>query len=264
MNVDTVINAVLMIGGMGLFVAVFLGIASVVFKVEVDPKEEEVLEALPGNNCGACGFPGCAGLASAIVKGDAKVNACPVGGAACAERLAKIMGVDAESIEPKVAFVRCAGECDKRKDEYEYYGVENCSMVSMVSDGVKPCSYGCMGHGDCVAVCEFDAIHIVNGIAVVDKDACKSCEKCVAACPRNIIDMIPVSAVQKVKCVSKDKAPLVIKQCDAGCIGCKKCERACPVDAIKVTDFCAEIDYTLCIHCGKCVEECPRDIIVEV
>ena len=263
MNFDTVINAVLMIGGTGLFVAIFLGIASIIFKAEVDPKEEEVLDALPGNNCGACGFPGCAGLAAAIVKNAAKVNACPVGGASCAEKLAEIMGVEAEAIEAKKAFVRCAGDCTKRKDEYEYHGVHNCAMVAMVSDGIKPCSYGCLGYGDCVDVCEFDAISIVDEIAVIDKEACMGCEKCLVACPRRIIDMIPVSAVQKVKCVSKDKAPQVIKLCDVGCIACKKCEKACPVDAIKVTDFCAEIDYSLCIHCGKCVEECPRNIIVE-
>ncbi len=201
-----IITATIAIGCVGLFVGLFLGIAAIKFRVEVNPKEEEVLNALPGNNCGGCGFAGCSGLAHAIAEGEAPVNACPVGGEPVADVIAGIMGVEAQSTEKMVAFVKCQGDCDKAKQDYDYSGVEDCAMMAFVPNGgPKSCNYGCLGYGNCVKACAFDAIHIVNGIAVVDKDKCKACGKCVEACPRNLIVMDPNSAKYLVSCNSKDK-----------------------------------------------------------
>ncbi len=263
MNFDPILHAMYLVGGVGLAIGLFLGVAGIIFLVKVDEREEEVLEALPGNNCGACGFPGCAGLATAIAKGEAPVNACPVGGEACAIRIAEIMGTTAEKLERKVAYVQCAGTCEKTTERFDYYGVQECNMANMVTGGSKSCSYGCLGYGSCLDACEFDAINMVDGIAVIDKEACKACGKCVGACPRNIIEMIPYAAVQKVACVSKDKGPVVRKNCEVGCIACKICEKNCPVNAITVNDLCAHIDYSICTNCGICVSKCPRDIIIE-
>ena len=191
------------------------------------------------------------------------MNACPVGGESCATKIAKVMGKEAVEVERKVAFVKCAGDCEKTKTKFDYYGIKECNMAAMVAGGNKSCEYGCLGYGSCVDACKFNAITIENELAIVDKDACTSCGQCIVVCPRNIIEMIPYKAIQVVKCVSKDKGPVVRKNCDVGCIACKICEKNCPYDAIKVIDFCAKIDYSLCVNCGICVEKCPRDIIIE-
>ena len=195
MNISAIVTAVVVVGGVGLFLGIFLGIASIVFKVAVDEKEEAVLGVLPGNNCGGCGYPGCSGLAAAIAKGEAPVNACPVGGDPVGKKIAAIMGVEAGESVRMTAFVKCAGDCDKTTKIYEYSGVEDCGMVRYVPDGgAKSCNYGCLGYGNCVSACPFDAIHIVNGIAKVDKEKCKACGKCVAACPKQLIELIPYDA----------------------------------------------------------------------
>ena len=170
MDITGILLAVAAVGGVGLFVGVFLGIAAIKFKLEVDEREAAVLEALPGNNCGGCGFPGCSGLAAAIAKGEAPVNACPVGGEPVGRVIAGIMGVTAEEKKRMVAFVQCQGDCDKTSSDYEYTGIHDCRMLSFVPNGgAKSCNYGCLGYGSCVSVCPFDAIHVVNGVAKVDK-----------------------------------------------------------------------------------------------
>lgn len=258
-----IITAVVAIGCVGLFVGVFLGIAAIQFKVEVNPKEEEVLAALPGNNCGGCGYPGCSGLAHAIVEGEAPVNGCPVGGEPVGKAVAEIMGVESVESEKKVAFVKCQGDCDKTRVDYEYSGNRDCSMLAFVPNGgPKSCNYGCLGYGNCVDVCEFDAIHIVNGVAVVDREKCKACGKCVAACPKHLIELVPYNAKYLVACSSHEKGPDTMKACDTGCIGCQICKKNCPADAITITEFCAEIDYEKCINCGTCIDKCPKKAII--
>lgn len=178
-----ILKAAGMVGGVGLFIGVFLGIAAIKFKVKTDEKEEAVLGLLPGNNCGGCGFAGCSGLAAAIAKGEAAVNACPVGGQPVADKIAAVMGVETESGIRKTAFVRCQGDCDKTTLDYEYTGIEDCRMLSFVPNGgAKTCNYGCLGFGSCVKVCPFDAIHVENGVAVVDREKCKACGKCIEVC----------------------------------------------------------------------------------
>ena len=258
-----ILTAALVVGLVGIFMGLFLGVAGIKFKVEVDEIEEAVLAALPGNNCGGCGFAGCSGLAAAIAKGEAPVNACPVGGEAVGEKIAAIMGVEAESSERKVAFVHCQGDCEKTHKDYDYSGIEDCRMMNFVpGGGPKSCNSGCLGYGTCAKVCPFDAIHVVNGVAVVDKEKCKACGKCIAVCPKHLISLIPYSAKQVVACSSVDKGPVTMKACDVGCIGCGLCVRNCPEQAVKVENFHAVIDHEKCIGCGACQEKCPKKSIV--
>lgn len=258
-----IITATLVVGVIGLVVGVFLGIAAIRFHVEVDEKEEAVLAALPGNNCGGCGYAGCSGLAAAIAKGEAPVNACPVGGEPVGKVISEIMGVTAEASVRKVAFVHCKGDCDNANVDYDYSGVEDCRMLAFVPNGgPKTCNYGCLGYGSCVKVCPFDAIHVENGIAVVDKDACKACGKCVAACPKGLISLVPYDAKHIVACSSKEKGPVVMKACKVGCIGCSMCKKNCPADAITIDSFLASIDQEKCTGCGTCKEKCPKGAIL--
>lgn len=262
MSITGIIMAAVIVGGTGLFIGVFLGIAGKKFAVEVDEREEAITGVLPGNNCGGCGYAGCSGLAAAIAKGEAPVNACPVGGSPVAEKIAGIMGVEAGDQVRQVAFVKCAGTCDKAKQAYNYQGNHDCVMVSMMQNGgPKACAYGCLGEGSCVAACPFDAIHIVDGVAVVDKEACKACGKCIAVCPKRLIELVPYEQKHLVQCSSKDKGKDVLSVCSVGCIGCKMCEKVCEFDAVTVSDNIAHIDPEKCTNCGKCAEKCPKKII---
>jgi len=263
MNIVGIITATAIIGVLGLFVGLFLGAAGIRFKVEVDEREEAVLAALPGNNCGGCGYAGCSGLAAAIVKGEAEVNACPVGGEPVGKKIAGIMGVEAGESVRMTAFVKCNGDCDKTTMDYEYTGVEDCAMLSFVPNGgPKTCNHGCLGFGNCVKACPFDAIHVENGVAKVDKEKCKACGKCVAACPKNLIELIPYKAQYAVACSSKDKGPVTMKGCQVGCIGCTLCAKNCPAEAITIENFHAHIDQSKCEKCGVCAEKCPKKTIV--
>ena len=263
MNVGAIIAATVLVAAVGLFIGVFLGVAGKKFAVEVDEREVAVREALPGNNCGGCGYPGCDGLAAAIAKGEAPVNGCPVGGAPVGKIIAGIMGQEVVETTRQTAFVKCAGTCEKTKENYEYTGVEDCEMMAFIpGGGAKACTYGCLGFGSCVKVCPFGAINIVNGVAVVDKEACKACGKCVAKCPKHLIELIPYEQKVSVQCSSHAKGKAVTSACEVGCIGCKKCEKTCPNGAITVDNFCAHIDYSKCTNCGACKEACPRQIIL--
>lgn len=263
MSIEIILISVLVVGGAGLMIGLLLGLAGKKFAVEVDEREAKVREALPGNNCGGCGYPGCDGAAAAIVSGEAPVTACPVGGAAAAKAIGKIMGQEVAETARMTAFVHCTGDCEKTRKDYDYTGVEDCTIMPFVpGGGPKRCTFGCMGYGSCVKACNFDAIHIVDGVAVVDREACKACGACIKVCPNHLIDLIPYEKADfRVTCASKDKGKAVMDACDVGCIGCKKCEKNCPSGAIKVEDNVAHIEYSLCTNCGICKENCPRGCI---
>ena len=262
MSITGIIMAAVIVGGTGLFIGIFLGLADKKLTVKVDEKEEAILGVLPGNNCGGCGYPGCSGLAAAIAKGEAPVDQCPVGGAPVAAKIGAIMGQEVKETARQVAFVKCAGTCDKTTVKYEYTGVEDCEMMAFIpGSGAKNCTYGCMGFGSCAAVCPENAISIVNGIAHIDEEACVGCGKCAETCPKALIDLVPENKKTRVQCSSKEFGKNVMSVCKAGCIGCKACEKVCRLGAIKVENNIAQIDYDKCVGCGLCAGKCPKGII---
>lgn len=256
-----IIYAVIVLGLLGLIFGIILDFASKKFAVEVDEREAKILTVLPGANCGGCGYPGCGGLAAAIAKGEAPVNGCPVGGATVAEKVAGIMGVEAGSGEKMVAHVRCKGDCESSKTKYDYSGITDCRAAASLIGGPKGCSYGCLGIGTCVQVCKFDAIHVVNGVAVVDEEKCVNCGKCINVCPKGLIESKPVNKAVMVDCMSKDFGKAVKENCSVGCIGCGLCEKECPFDAIIFEDKLARVDYDKCKQCNKCATKCPTKVI---
>lgn len=262
MNYTIIIVSFAIVAIVGLVCGLGLGVASEKFKVEVDEKELLVREALPGNNCGACGYPGCDGCAHAIAIGEAAVTQCPVGGKSCAEKIAGIMGVEAGETEHRVALVRCSGTCGKAKKRYNNVGPKDCNQMSVIPGaGDMACEYGCLGGGSCVKACEFDAIHVVDGVAVVDKEKCVACGQCVKACPKKLIEMTTYKSKYHVRCVSQLKGKAVRDVCTAGCIGCTLCVRECHFDAIHMNGNVAQIDYDKCRNCSLCAKKCPASVI---
>ncbi len=260
-----ILNATIAISAMGLIFGALLGLAAKLFHVEQDEKLPLITEALPGANCGGCGYAGCSQCAAAILSGEAKANACPVGGKTTADAISKILGVSAEGFEKKVAFVRCEGCVDVAETKFQYDGILNCeSAARMIGGGYKACSNGCLGLGSCVRVCNFGAISIKNGIAVVDFHKCTACGQCVKACPKQLITIISENDKYVVKCRNTDKGALVKSECKAGCIGCSLCEKNCPNEAVKVDHYLATIDPEKCVGCGICLEKCPKKIIKKV
>lgn len=257
-----IISSVLLLAIVAIIIGIFLGVSSEVFKVEVDEKVVKVRDCLPGNNCGACGYAGCDALASAIVKGEAKSNTCSVGGEKVASKISEIMGVSAEANIKMVAYVRCNGTCVNANKLYEYTGVKDCRIASTVPNaGEKKCRYACLGYGTCVDACKFDAISIVDNVAIVDKEKCVACKACINACPMNVIELVPYEKKYKVKCSNKEKGKDVVDACKVSCIACGICEKNCPKSAIKVINNLAVIDYEKCDECGTCAEKCPRKCI---
>jgi Na+-translocating ferredoxin:NAD+ oxidoreductase RNF subunit RnfB len=253
--------AVLLI--MGAVFGAVLAYAAKVFAVEKDPREEAIVECLPGANCGGCGYPGCSGYASAVVAGNAGVNSCAAGGEAVAAKIAEIMGVAAGASVKQIAAVHCTG-CGVEHTKYNYQGISDCLSASRLpGGGPLGCDFGCLGMGTCEKVCPFDAIHVKGGVAVVDEEKCKACSKCVDACPRHLIALEPYKTKKHVAipCSSKAKGPVVTKVCGNGCIGCSLCAKACPKEAITVDSFLAKIDYDKCVGCGICAQKCPRHLI---
>ena len=254
--------AALLVGLVGLLLGFFLGISGEKLKVEVDEREEAVLAALPGNNCGGCGYAGCSGLAAAIVKGEAPCNQCPVGGNEVAKQVAAIMGETVEEGERQVAFVMCSGDFDKAKQDYIYTGLEDCRAMPFTPNGGPwSCNHSCLGFGSCVKACPFHAIMVENGVAHVNKEQCKACGKCIAVCPQHLIEFIPYDAKEAVRCSNQSKGKEVMAVCSVGCIACHLCEKNCEANAITVTNNIAHIDQSKCTHCGTCVEKCPKKII---
>lgn len=267
---DLILVAVISLGAIGLISAIVLFVASKKFAVYEDPQIGEVAEVLPQANCGGCGYPGCAGFAEACVKaGSLEGKLCPVGGQPVMARVAAILGLEAASAEPKVAVVRCNGSCEHRPRTTRYDGVSSCAVANATYGGETDCTFGCLGCGDCVDACQFDAIHMnpETGLPEVDENACTACGACVRACPRRIIELRPKGKNNRrvyVSCVNKDKGAQTRKACSVGCIGCGKCVKVCPFEAITLENNLAYIDPAKCKLCRKCEAECPQGAILAV
>lgn len=261
-SVQGIAIATAIVSILGLLIGLFLGLASKQLEVAVDETESKVRDLLPGANCGGCGYAGCDACAKAITIGEATANVCPVASSDIHAQIAEVMGSNVEATEKQVAYVDCLGACDKSKINSTYYGPKDCKLAAGIGgNGSKACNYGCMGFGSCVKVCAFDAIHVVDGVAVVDKGKCTACGMCVAECPVNIIEMVPAKSRTFVGCSSLDKGKDVRTVCSIGCIGCKLCVKACEYDAIHVENNLAKIDYDKCTNCGACVKVCPVKVI---
>ncbi len=259
----TIALAIAIVTILGLIGAVVLVMAAKFMSVEQDPRIDEVTGCLPGANCGACGYAGCADYAKAVVENGAPVNLCVPGGAKAAESVAGVMGVEAgESVTVK-AVVGCQGRPGVCSVRFDYEGVDSCAAAAALHGGPKACTFGCLGFGDCVAACPFDAMHIVDGVAKVDVDKCTGCGACTKVCPHNVIHIQPLAPQKpRVLCNNTEKGALVNKECQTGCIGCMKCQKTCEQGAVTVENFLAHIDYDKCTGCGACVEACPKNVIV--
>ena len=259
---NEILLPVLIVAGIGLLCGLGLAIASIVMAVPKDEKAEAIEEILPGANCGACGCAGCADYAKSIVEDGNAINKCTPGGAKSVAAIAEIMGVEATSAEPMKAVVACSGTCDKTSKRYEFEGIHSCQAVKGLYGGDGLCKFGCLGYGDCTRACAFDAMHIVDGIAKVDREKCTGCGACAAVCPNSVISIVPEHKRKPVVlCQNKDKGALTRKACSAGCIGCMKCAKACPKEAITVENNVAYIDQSKCVGCQLCVKECPVGVI---
>lgn len=251
----------LILGGCGILAGVLLTAAAKVFHVEVDERIERISGSLPQANCGACGFAGCSDYADAIINKDAPTNLCRPGGAEAAAKIAEILGTAAADVERMTAIVHCSGSCGATKKQFEFDGVQSCKAVKRFYGGDGMCKYGCIGLGDCAAVCEHDAIAVSDGTAKVDPLKCGACGQCAAVCPSGIISIKPLAKRIDVLCSSADNGKQTKLRCSNGCIGCRICEKKCPAGAIKVENFHASIDYDLCTGCGACMESCPAKVI---
>ena len=256
-----IITPIIIVGVIGLLAGVILAIASIVMAVPKDEKAAALEGVLPGANCGACGYSGCSGYAAAMAKGDAQPGLCSPGGPAVAQACGEILGTGAVTMERKTALVRCWGNREHTGEKMIYDGLPSCAAALPLAGGPADCRYGCMGLGDCVAACEYGAVHVVDGMAKVDPLLCRACGKCVSACPKGLIKIIPVKTQAVVRCANCDKGKDVMAACKVGCIGCMKCVKTCPSDAIHVTNSLAQVDPASCTGCGQCVEACPRHII---
>lgn len=257
----TYLIPVIILGVCGLGAGILLTVASEIFHVETDERVEKISEALPQANCGACGFAGCADYADAIVNSGAATNLCRPGGAESATKIAEILGVSASEVTPMTAVVRCKGDCNSALKQFDFGGTQTCKAVKRFYGGDKFCKFGCIGLGDCVAVCEHNAIKIENGIARVIPALCGACGQCAEVCPNQLISIKPKSHRTEVYCSSKDTAKATKMACKSGCMGCRLCVKNCPVQAISVVDNHAVIDYSKCTECGKCAEVCPAKAI---
>ncbi|MDD7557071.1 MAG: Fe-S cluster domain-containing protein [Porphyromonas somerae] len=264
------IVTILFLAIVGALAALLLFVVSKKFHVEEDARIELVNEALPGANCGGCGYPGCSGFARACVEAESMEGLfCTVGGNDTMLKVADILGRTAVEAEPQLAVVRCNGTCDARPKVNQYDGASSCAIAAATYGGETGCTFGCLGLGDCTLACGFDAIKMnpLTGLPEVDEERCTACGACVKACPKMIIELRkkgPKGRRIFVSCVNKEKGGVAKKACDNACIGCSKCFKECKFEAITIANNLAYIDPNKCRLCRKCVVVCPTGAIHEV
>lgn len=265
----TIVYTIVTLGVIGSSAAVILFFVAQKFKVHEDPRIDQVDEALPGANCGGCGFAGCRAFAEACVKahelGDLN---CPVGGNETMNEVAAILGLEAVKKDPRIAYIRCNGTCENRPKTSNFDGATTCAIASSVYSGETDCEYGCLGYGDCYDACDFDAIDLRKGLGVplILDDKCVACGACVDACPKDLIELrkkFPKNRKIVVSCRNEAKGGVARKACKVACIGCGKCEKECKFDAITIENNLAFIDSDKCKLCRKCPPVCPTNAIVE-
>lgn len=264
MNILIPVGIVVVIG---LIAGIILTVASKLMYVPVDQVVLDISEALPGANCGACGFAGCDDYANALgadQEHTLSTSLCPVGGADVAARIADILGVEAGEADPKVAAVMCNGNSGVTKTIMEHGRVATCKAANLFYGGQWACASGCLGLGDCVKECAYDAIHVKDGLAVVDRNKCVGCGLCAKACPKSIISILSRKNMVYVACHSNTPGGDTRKRCTVGCIGCMKCQKACKFDAIFVENNLARVDFDKCKNCGLCEKECPTGAILNL
>ena len=264
---NPLVLTVLTLSLLGALLAVILYFVAQKFKVEEDPRIDEVEKMLPGANCGGCGFAGCRAMSEALVKND-NIDSlyCPVAGGDVMKSIAGYLGKSAAEKAPMVATMLCGGTCQKRPKVNHYDGALSCAVVNTFYVGETGCAFGCIGYGDCVLACKFGAmtLNTETGLVDIDPDKCTACGACVKTCPKGLIELRkkwPKNRAIYVACRSKNRGSVVMKACKAGCIGCGKCAKACPFDAITIDNFLAYIDPDKCKLCRKCVNECPTGAI---
>ncbi len=258
---SSIVIPILVVSIIGLVCGAGLSVASSIMAVKEDERFINVRACLPGANCGACGYSGCDGYAHALVEEGAKTNLCIPGADAVAVKVSEILGVEAEDVIEQVALVQCRGSCDVTNKKLNYHGIPSCVAAKMYFGGSGSCLCGCLGYGDCQAVCPNDAIHVKNGLATVDYSRCTGCGMCAKTCPQKIIIVIPDVTKTVVMCSNTDKGAVTRKICGKGCIGCKLCERKCEFGAVKIENNLAHIDFEKCTGCGACVSACPTGAI---
>lgn len=267
---STLLYTILSLSLLGGLLAIVLYFIAQKFKVQEDTRIDQVLEVLPGANCGGCGYAGCRAFAESFVRNPENPDfVCPVGGNDVMQKAAAVLGREVQEQIPKLAVLRCNGSCDVRPVLNTYDGSPSCAVAADLYGGETGCSYGCLGLGDCVVACTFDAIHInpQTRLPEVIEDKCTSCGACVKACPRNILELRPKGPKSRriyVACANKDKGAVTRKVCSVGCIGCQLCVKACPFEAITFADNLAYIDPAKCRLCRKCVAVCPTGCILEI
>ena len=262
MNWTDILLAAGILSGIGIVFGVVLGISAKKFYVEEDPRVEELRSCLGGANCGACGFAGCDAFAKALIEGQACPEDCTAASADNLEKIGQIMQVEVSEREPRVARVLCQGAFSVSKKRYDYEGYSSCRAVAQMAGGNKQCHYACIGLGDCAKKCAFDAIDIVDGVAIINADKCTACGECVLECPRHVIELIPKECNVTVRCSNHERAKIAKDACMRACIACGRCAKACPQEAITIENYLAHIDPHKCNNCGECVPVCPSNCIV--
>ena len=261
---NTIVTAIISVAVIGAACAFVLSLASKFMAVKVDERAAKLLECLPGSNCGACGYPGCAGYAEALnTEPDIKMNLCAPGGAETLKKISAILGGDADAdmeMDVRAAVVHCRGSLSVQQKKMEYKGIKTCAAASRIFGGERGCAFGCLGYGDCQAVCPSGAVCIEDGLANINQN-CTACGLCVKACPNKLISIENKTLSSVVLCKNLEKGAAVRKKCSMGCIACGKCVRECQYGAITIVDNLAKIDYDKCMDCGHCAETCVTKCI---